>query len=64
MCLSTVYRNEMVDNNIVARYVSEIKIKGDQIELVDVMGTGTNIRGWISFVDLTGGKVVISSDKE
>lgn len=52
----------MVDSNIVARYVSEIKIKGDQIELIDVMGIGTNIRGWISFVDLTGGKVVISAE--
>jgi len=63
MCLSTVYRNKQTEENIVARYVSEIKIVDDQIQLVDVMGAGTDIRGKISFIDLTGGKVVISENQ-
>ena len=63
MCLSTAYLNNPIDDNIIAKYVSEIKVEGDRIKLIDVMGAGTEIKGHISFVDLTGGKGVITEEQ-
>ena len=59
MCLSTAYRNSKSDDNVIARYVSKIEIHGNAVTLTDVMGIETEIEGTLSFVDLTGGVVVI-----
>ena len=62
MCLSTAYINEKTDDRIAARYVSSIDIDGDKITLTDVIGARTEITGSISYVDLTGGVVIIKAD--
>ena len=41
MCLSTVYKNEKNDDNILCRYVASIQADGDQLTFVDVLGTVT-----------------------
>ena len=64
MCLSTVYLNKKEEDLIAARYVDSIKVLGNKIILTDVMGSETEIEGRISYVDLTGGSVIIASDRE
>ena len=62
MCLSTAYINEKSDDRIAARYVSSIDIDGKTITLTDVIGTKTELKGTISYVDLTGGVVIIKAN--
>ena len=64
MCLSTVYLNKKEEDLIAARYVDSIKVLGNRIVLTDVMGAETEIEGRISYVDLTGGSVIIASDPD
>lgn len=59
MCLSTAYKNNKSDDSVIARYVSKIEVRGNSVTLTDVMGIETEIEGTLSFVDLTGGVVVI-----
>lgn len=59
MCLSTAYKNSKSDESVIARYVSKIEVRGNVVTLTDVMGIETEIEGELSFVDLTGGVVVI-----
>lgn len=62
MCLSTVYMNKKEEDLIAARYVDSIKVEGDKVILTDVMGAVTEITGQLSYVDLTGGSVIITSE--
>ena len=59
MCLSTAYKNDKKDDAILARYVSKIDVKDGAVVLTDVMGTETEVPGTLSFIDLTGGTVII-----
>lgn len=43
MCLSTVYKNEKQDDNILCRFVAKITADGDKLTFVDVMGAVTTI---------------------
>ena len=61
MCLSTAYLNEKDEDKVAARYVAEIKVDGDEVILTDVMGFDMKIKGRVSFVDLTGGTVVLAT---
>jgi len=61
MCLSTAYYNEKKEENVAARYVSEIRVEGDEVLLTDVLGKEMVIPGKILFVDLTGGTVVLQA---
>lgn len=47
---------------IAARYVDSIRVEGGKVILTDVMGAVTEIDGTISYVDLTGGSVIIATD--
>ena len=38
MCLSTIYKNEKRDDNILCRFVATIQAEGDKLTFVDVMG--------------------------
>ena len=62
MCLSTAYLNKKEESMIAARYVDSIKVEGGKVILTDVMGAVTEIDGTISYVDLTGGSVIIATD--
>ena len=59
MCLSTAYKNSKDEDAVIARYVSKIDVKGDLVVLTAVMGTETEVPGTLSFIDLTGGTVII-----
>ena len=61
MCLSTVYKNEKNDDNILCRYVASIQDDGDQLTFVDVLGTVTTITGRLVSADLTAGTVVVDA---
>lgn len=62
MCLSTAYKNEKQDENVVARYVAQVRVDGGKVVLTDVIGMETEIAGTVSFIDLEGGTVIISAD--
>ena len=59
MCLSTASKNSKDEDAVIARYVSRIDVKDASVVLTDVMGTETEVPGTLSFVDLTGGTVII-----
>ena len=61
MCLSTAYLNSKDEDNIFVRYVAEINVKEDSVVLTDVMGTDTEVKGKLLYVDLTGGTVIIDT---
>jgi predicted RNA-binding protein len=60
MCLSTVYRNEKADSNVLCQYVAHIAIEGDKIILTDVLGAKTEIVGKLLTADLTAGTVIVA----
>lgn len=60
MCLSTVYRNEKADDNVLCQYVAHIAIEGDKIILTDVLGSKTEIVGKLLTADLTAGTVIVA----
>ena len=45
MCLSTIYKNEKADNNVLCKFVATITADGDTLTFVDVMGDVTTIVG-------------------
>lgn len=61
MCLSTAYYNSKDEENVAARYIAKVVVDGDAVVLTDVMGFETRIEGRLTFVDLTGGTVVIAT---
>ena len=60
MCLSTVYRGSKEDDNILCKFVSNIRVNGDEITLTDVMGFDTVVQGKLQSADLTAGVVIIA----
>ena len=62
MCLSTIYRNEKQDGNILCRYLASITADGDKLTFVDVMGEPTTIPGRLVSADLTAGSVIVASE--
>ena len=62
MCLSTVYLNAKEEDKVAASYVAQIRVDGRKIVLTDVMGAQQVIEGTLSWVDLTGGTVIIATD--
>ena len=62
MCLSTVYRNEKEDSNILCRFVATITAEGDKLTFVDVMGEVTTIVGRLVQADLTAGTDIVAAE--
>ena len=62
MCLSTVYKNEKQDSNVLCQYVASITAEGDKLTFVDVMGEVTTVVGRLVKADLTAGTVIIAAD--
>lgn len=59
MCLSTVYKNEISDANLVARNVADIKIDNGTIYFTDLMGVRTAFDGTLEKVDLMDNYVIV-----
>lgn len=61
MCLSTVYENEISDDSILMKNVSNLSIEQNTITLVDLMERKKTIVGSIYKVDLLENYVIIST---
>ena len=59
MCLSTVYKNEVGDANLLARNVADIKVENGQIIFTDLMGVRTVFDGSLEKVDLMDNYVIV-----
>ena len=59
MCLSTVYKNEVNDANLLARNVADIKVENGQIIFTDLMGIRTVFDGSLQKVDLMDNYVIV-----
>ncbi len=62
MCLSTIYKNEKQDDNILCKFVASIEVNGDMMTFVDVMGMVTQITGHLVSADLTAGTVIVAAE--
>ena len=61
MCLSTAYLNHKDDDKVAARYVSSVRVEGSKVILTDIMGIETEIEGTLTYIDLTGGTVIVAT---
>ena len=61
MCLSTVYRNEKQEENVLCKFVSAIRCDGDELTFVNIMGESITVTGRLVSADLTAGTVVIAT---
>ena len=59
MCLSTVYKNEVSDANMLARNVADIKVENGQIIFTDLMGIRYTFDGTLEKVDLMDNYVIV-----
>lgn len=62
MCLSTIYKNEKQENNILCKFVANITVDGDHLIFEDVMGEKTTITGHLLSADLTAGSVIVAAE--
>ena len=60
MCLSTVYKNEVSDANMLAKNVADIKVENGQIIFTDLMGIRTVFDGSLEKVDLMDNYVIVN----
>lgn len=60
MCLSTVYKNEVSDANLLAKNVADIKVENGKIIFTDLMGIRTSFDGTLQKVDLMDNYVIVS----
>ena len=60
MCLSTVYKNEVSDANMLARNVADIKVENGQIIFTDLMGIRTVFDGSLAKIDLMDNYVIVT----
>ena len=59
MCLSTVYKNEVSDANMLAKNVADIKVENGQIIFTDLMGIRTVFDGSLEKIDLMDNYVIV-----
>ncbi len=59
MCLSTVYKNEVNDANLLAKNVADIKMENGQIIFTDLMGIRTVFDGSLEKIDLMDNYVIV-----
>ena len=59
MCLSTVYKNEKTEANVVLRNVMAIECKDGQVILTDLMERSLAIQGQLVEANLVDGVVVV-----
>ena len=59
MCLSTVYKNEKQEQNIVMRNVMRIECNEGQVVLTDLMDRSVAIEGVLVSANLVDGFVIV-----
>ena len=59
MCLSTVYKNEVSDANMLAKNVADVRIENGKILFTDLMGIRTVFDGTLEKVDLMDNYIIV-----
>ena len=59
MCLSTGYRNEVSDANMLAKNVADVRIENGKILFTDLMGIRTVFDGTLEKVDLMDNYIIV-----
>ena len=59
MCLSTVYKDKMVDSAIVMKNVMQIQCKDGCVILTDLMDRQVSIEGTLESANLVDGYVIV-----
>ena len=59
MCLSTVYKNEVNDANLLAKNVADIRMENGRIIFTDLMGIRTVFDGSLEKIDLMDNYVIV-----
>ena len=59
MCLATAYGKRGEEEVVLAKNVSELRLDGEKIVVVDVLGRETEIEGTLERADLVNGVVRI-----
>ncbi len=59
MCLSTVYKNEVNDANMLARNIADVRIENGKILFTDLMGIRTVFDGTLEKVDLMDNYIIV-----
>ena len=59
MCLSTVYKNEKIPQNVVMSNVQRIDVQDGQLLLTDLMDREMVVVGKLLSVDLVGGVAIV-----
>lgn len=62
MCLSTVYRKSEEENVFLLKNIADVKISGDSLVFIDLMGVRTELEGRILEIDLMENTILISAD--
>ena len=62
MCLSTIYKNDKMDDNILCRFVESIEVDGSKLTFTDVMGAVTTITGRLVSANLTAGTIIVAAE--
>lgn len=62
MCLSTVYKNKMVPENVVLRNVMRIECKDGTVILTDLMDRQVALEGQLVEANLVEGFVVVQEN--
>ena len=60
MCISTVYQNAALPENILLKNVRAIRVEGDDVILTNILEQEMRVRGTLVSADLIGGVVVIA----
>lgn len=64
MCLSTVYRNEISEQNVAMENVMRIECDGDMVILTDLMERKMAIHGTLAMANLVDGLALVREIKE
>lgn len=59
MCISTVYRNEVSEDQILFRNVRSICTEGNEVILTNILEQQLKVTGQIALADLINGTVII-----
>lgn len=62
MCLSTVYRQTGDENTFLLKNIADVKIDGESLIFIDLMGVRTELTGRIIEIDLMENSILISAD--
>jgi predicted RNA-binding protein len=62
MCLSTVYKDKMVDSAIVMKNVMQIQCKDGCVILTDLMDRQVSIEGTLESANLVDGYVIVKTE--